>query len=173
MSALVVPVEADDHVAGPARAGVTLVEYGDYECPHCGAAHGVVDALQRHFRKTLRFVYRHFPLAEIHPHARHAAEAAEAAGAQGQFWAMHDLLFTHQQALSDADLARYAATAGAEPAAVRQALVEHTYAERVAADFRGGILSGVNGTPTFFINGLRYDGGYDEASLRETIAAAM
>src|SRR6202043_2599481 len=128
-------------------------EYGDYECPYCGAAHPVVKALQRHFGKDLRFVYRHFPLSQVHPHAEHAAEAAEAAGAQGKFWEMHDLLFDNQRALGDHDLLRYAAQAGADPTEVADALVARTYRGRVREDFMSGVRSGVNGTPSFFING--------------------
>ncbi len=170
MSALSVPVGPADHVRGPASAPVTLVEYGDYQCPYCGAAYPVVRALERHFGRTLRFVFRNFPLTQVHPYAELAAEAAEAVGAQGKFWEMHDLLFTHQDALADADLLAYAEEAGADAAAVRRALTAHTFVPRVRDDFRGGVRSGVNGTPSFFINGARYDGASDLASLTEAIA---
>src|SRR6476646_7201477 len=111
-SLLTLPVSERDHIQGPADAPVTLVEYGDYECPHCGRAYPVVKAIQRHFGRRLRFVFRNFPLAEAHPHAAHAAEAAEAAAAQGRFWEMHDSLFEHQQALDDRHLVEYAGALG-------------------------------------------------------------
>jgi protein-disulfide isomerase len=173
MSALAVPVGPDDHARGPASAPVTLVEYGDYECPYCGDAYPVVRAVERDFGRALRFVFRNFPLTQAHPHAEHAAEAAEAAGAQGKFWEMHDLLYTHQDTLTDADLLVHAESAGADPAAVRDGLVAHTFAARVREDFRGGVRSGVNGTPSFFINGARYDGARDVASLTEAIATIL
>jgi protein-disulfide isomerase len=173
MSTLVIPVGPNDHVRGPAAAPVTLVEYGDYECPYCGEAYPVVRAVERHFGRSLRFVFRNFPLTQAHPHAEHAAEAAEAVGAQGKFWEMHDLLYTHQDALDDPDLLVYAGSAGADTAAVRDALAARTFAARVRDDFRGGVRSGVNGTPSFFINGARYDGAHDAASLTEAIATIL
>jgi protein-disulfide isomerase len=173
MSALAVPVGAGDHVRGPADAPVTLVEYGDYQCPYCGEGYPVVRALERHFGRGLRFVFRNFPLTQMHPHAQHAAEVAEAAGAQGKFWELHDLLYTHQDALADADLVDYAEAAGADAAAVQQALTAHTFAPRVREDFRGGVKSGVNGTPSFFINGARYDRAHDLASLTEAIVTIL
>ncbi len=154
------PVSDDDHAAGPADAPVTLVEYGDYECPYCGMAYPVVKALQRELGTRLRLVFRNFPLAEAHPHARHAAQAAEAASAQGKFWEMHDMLFEHQHALADADLIEYARELGLDAERVAQELEDGTHAKRVRDDFRHGVRSGVNGTPTFFINGERYDGSW-------------
>ncbi|MEO5816723.1 MAG: DsbA family protein [Gemmatimonadaceae bacterium] len=169
--ALTPPVSEDDHSAGPADAPVTLVEYGDYQCPHCGLAHPRVKALQKRFGNRLRFVFRNFPLAEAHPEAMHAAEAAESVAASSGddvFWKMHDLLFEHQQddldALDDAHLARYAAEAGADAEQVERDLAGEKYEERVRADFMSGVRSGVNGTPTFFINGVRYDGDWSNAS---------
>jgi protein-disulfide isomerase len=166
------PVSARDHAIGPATAPVTLVEYGDYECPYCGAAYPVVKELQRHFRARLRFVFRNFPLSQIHPHAEHAAEAAEAAGEAGKFWEMHDTLYEHQRALADPDLLRYAAAVGVDPGIVAEALIAQTYRERVRSDFTSGVRSGVNGTPSFFINGEKYDGSYDAGALRKAIDAA-
>jgi protein-disulfide isomerase len=153
-------VSAQDHTAGPDDAPITLVEYGDYECPYCGMAYPVVKAIQRELGSSLRFVFRNFPLGEAHPHARHAAQAAEAAGAQGKFWEMHDMLFEHQSALEDADLIGYAKALGLDAERVARELKEGTYAKRVRNDFRNGMRSGVNGTPTFFINDQRYDGSW-------------
>jgi protein-disulfide isomerase len=154
------PVSEDDHIAGPEDAPITLVEYGDYECPYCGMAYPIVKAVQRELGSRLRFVFRNFPLAETHPHARHAAQVAEAAAAQGKFWEMHDTIFEHQQALEDDDLIGYAKSLGLDAERVARELETGTYAKRVRDDFRSGVRSGVNGTPTFFINGRRYDGSW-------------
>jgi protein-disulfide isomerase len=162
---LSVPVTADDHAQGPADAPVTLVEYGDYECPHCGRAYPIVKEVQRALGHRLRFVFRNFPLKEVHPHAQHAAEAAEAAGVQGRFWEMHDIIFEHQHALSDRHLREYAEMLALDQARFDEELASHAHASRVRRDFTGGIRSGVNGTPTFYINGVRYDGEWDFASL--------
>jgi protein-disulfide isomerase len=158
---LTLPVSGRDHILGPANAPVTLLEYGDYECPYCGAAYPVVAELRRRLENILQFAYRHFPLSQIHPHAQIAAEAAEAAGAQGKFWAMHDALFTHQDALDVNHLILYATAIGLDTEAFRVELAAHVHAGRVREDFMTGVRSGVNGTPTFFINGLRYDGPRD------------
>jgi len=152
------PVTEHDHTAGPDEAPVTLVEYGDYECPYCGMAYPIVKEIQRKFGDQLRFVFRNFPLKEAHPHALHAAEAAESAGAQGKFWEMHDAIFEHQHALEDKDLVAYAEAIGIDPDRVADDLSNGTYVKRVREDFRSGVRSGVNGTPTFFINGERYNG---------------
>jgi protein-disulfide isomerase len=154
------PVSAKDHAAGPDDAPVTLVEYGDYECPHCGRAHPVVKAVQRELEGQLRFVFRNFPLAEAHPHALLAAQAAEAAGAQGRFWEMHDMIFEHQDALQPQDLVGYAKALALDIQQFERDLEAGTYAKKVRDDFRSGVRSGVNGTPTFFINGTRYDGSW-------------
>ena len=153
------PVGFGDHTQGPPDALVTLVEYGDYECPHCGRAYPIVKAVQQQMGDRLRFVYRHFPLTQLHPHAEHAAEAAEAAGYQGKFWPMHDTLFEHQPALDDQDLISYAARLGIDRRWAAQALIAQTFAPKVRQDFTSGVRSGVNGTPTFFINGVRDDSG--------------
>jgi protein-disulfide isomerase len=154
------PVSESDHIAGPDDASVTLVEYGDYECPYCGMAHPVVKRAQRDLGKQLRFVFRNFPLSEAHPHAQIAAQAAEAAGAQGRFWEMHDMLFEHQDALEVEDLLGYAASLGLDAKQIARDLDAGTYVKRVRDDFRSGVKSGVNGTPTFFVNGVRYDGSW-------------
>jgi len=170
---LIPPVGPDDHAQGPADAPVTLVEYGDFQCPYCGAAYPVVRAVQKVMGTRLRFVFRNFPLKQIHPNAEHAAEVAEAAATKDRFWQMHDLLFENQRTLGDAHLLEYAERAGLEPAWVAQTLEEGTYARKVSKDFRSGVRSGVNGTPTFFINGMRYDGAADAESMIEALKAAV
>ncbi|MFT4039541.1 MAG: thioredoxin domain-containing protein [Thermomicrobiales bacterium] len=169
---LAVPVSAQDWSSGPADAPVTLVEYGDFECPHCGAMEPVVHAVRQHFGDSLRFVFRHFPLSSSHPHAEIAAEAAEAAGAQGAFWPMQDTLLANQQHLTPHDLAQYAGRLGLDVTTFTKALEDHTYQKQVEEDFLGGVRSGVGGTPTFYINGARYDGDYDEAALEKAIQKA-
>ena len=160
-AALTLPVGKRDHIQGPAGAVVTLVEYGDYECPHCGRAYPIVKEIQKRMGRRLRFVYRNFPLRESHPHAQQAAEAAEAAGAQGQFWEMHDRLFERQFALDGEYLIEYAGDLGLDVARFRKELVGGVYEPRVREDFRSGVTSGVNGTPTFFINGVRHDDSWE------------
>jgi len=159
------PVGERDHIQGSSHARVTLVEYGDYECPYCGEAYPMVKALQRHFKDKLRLVFRNFPLAEAHPHAAQAAQAAEAAGAQGKFWEMHDQLYENQSALEDNDLAGYADALGLDVPLFLRQMTDHHITARVREDFLSGVRSGVNGTPTFFINGFRYDGSYDLESM--------
>lgn len=146
-----------DHVLGPADATVTLVEYGDFECPFCARSYPAVQTIRRQLADQLRFVFRHFPRPE-HPHARHAAEAAEAASAQGHFWEMHDALFEHQTALEDRDLVSYAAAISIDVAHFEHDLTEHLYLERVHADLESAVQSGAHGTPTFFINGVKHEG---------------
>jgi protein-disulfide isomerase len=167
------PVGDHDHVLGPADAPVSLVEYGDYECPHCRRAHPIVASVLRELGAHVRFTYRHFPLSEIHPHAEHAAEMAEAAGERGSFWPMHNLLFENQEALEDEDLVEYASRLGIAPSWSLSALESGRYARRVQEDFMSGVRSGVNGTPTFFINGIRHDGSWDEASLLDALQRAL
>jgi protein-disulfide isomerase len=162
MSPLTIPVAARDHSQGPPDAPVTLVEYGDYECPYCGMAYPVVKQLQKAMGRELRFVFRNFPIRESHPHAEHAAEAAEAAGAQGKFWEMHDTLYEHQRALDDASLVRHAERLGLDVARFTADLRQHAFAARVREDFLSGVRSGVNGTPTFFVNGERYEGAWND-----------
>ena len=162
---LTLPVGARDHIQGTDDATITLVEYGDYECPHCGRAYPIVKAVQRHFGPKLRFVFRNFPLNEAHPHAEAAAETAEAAAAQGRFWEMHDLLFENQRALAFDDLVVYATNAGLDVTRYVGELKERVHLPRVKEDFTSGVRSGVNGTPTFFINGARFDGNWDAAGL--------
>jgi protein-disulfide isomerase len=170
---LTVPVGPDDWIAGPEQAPVTFVVYGDFECPHCGAMEPVLRALREWAGDNLRFVFRHFPLIGSHPHAELAAEAAEAAGAQGQFWPMHDILLANQQALAPQDLERYAAQLGLDVPAFTAALDQRTYQPEVQDDFMSGVRSGVGGTPTFYINDVRYDGDYDEEALKKAIEKAI
>ena len=162
---LTVPVSEHDHVQGPADAPVILVEYGDFQCPYCGAAYPVVKDVQRHMGDRLRFVFRNFPISTSHPHAQGAAEAAEAAGAQGKFWEMHDMLYEHQAMLDQGHLQRMAQQVGVDGERFKEDMAERRYEKRVRDDFMSGVRSGVNGTPTFFINGLRYDGRVDEPHL--------
>ncbi len=166
-------VGANDHVIGPEDAPVTLVEYGDYECPSCGMAHPIVKSIRGRLADQLRFVFRPFPLSQAHPHAAHAAQAAEAAAAQGKFWQMHDILFENQDRLTDADLVRYADALDLDTDLFAKELEEETYEAQVRASFRSGVRSGVNGTPTFFINGERHDGPWaDEGYFLRAIRAA-
>jgi protein-disulfide isomerase len=148
------------------------VEYGDYECPHCGRAYSIVKRVQKHFGKGLRFVFRNFPLSEMHPQAESAAETAEFAGAQGKFWEMHDGLFENQDRLGGPLYLELAQQLGLPPAELRTALEEGKYKNRVRSDFSSGVRSGVNGTPTFFINGKRHDGPFDYESLALAIEEA-
>ena len=159
-------VGPDDHVLGPSDAPVTLVEYGDYECPYCGQAHPILKALLARMGDRVRLVFRNFPLTELHPNALHAAEAAESVAEQAgeeAFWRMHDTLYEHQHALDDAHLVRYATQAGADSDRVSSDLSEVAHEARIRADFMSGVRSGVNGTPTFFINGTRFEGEWTNA----------
>jgi protein-disulfide isomerase len=167
---LTLPVGPRDHAQGPVGAPVTLVEYGDYECPHCGRAYPIVKEVQRRLGPKLRFVFRNFPLSESHPHAQHAAEAAEGAATQGRFWEMHDMLFEHQRALDDRHLVGYATALGLDVKAFERDLHAHAHQARVREDFLSGIRSGVNGTPTFFINGVRFDDSWDPDTLTDAIS---
>jgi len=162
---LTLPVGERDHVTGPPTAPVTLVEYGDFECSSCRKAWPMVKELQRRLGQNLRFVFRNFPLTKLHPNAERAAEAAEAAAAQGAFWQMHDRLFERQFALDDDHLVEYAAELGLDADRIRGELEAGTHSAHVRDDFMSGVKSGVNGTPTFFINGVRYDGSWDLESL--------
>ena len=168
-ASLTPPVGAEDHSAGPDGAPITLVEYGDFQCPHCGRAYPIVKEIQKRLGKRLRFVFRNFPLTQIHPNAAHAAEAAEAAGAQGKYWQMHDRLFERQFALEDQYLVEYAGELGLDADRVAADLADGTHQDRVRDDFMSGVRSGVNGTPTFFINGVRHEDAWE----LETLLAAL
>ena len=156
---LIIPVGPDDHMQGPETGPVTLVEYGDYQCPVCATAYVIVQGVQERLGPLLRFVFRNFPLSQVHPQAALAAEAAEAAGAQGRFWEIHDALYENQPALSPELIGALARRLDLDM-------------ERVKLDFMGGVRSGVGGTPTFFINGERYEDSWDESSLVSALRAA-
>ena len=162
---LSVPVNANDHSEGRDDALVTMVEYGDYECPHCGHAYPIIKQVQARLGPALRFVFRNFPLSEVHPHALAAAELAEAAAAQGKFWPMHDALFEHQTALDDHHLAQYARSLDLNLAKLKATLESDEPKQRVRSDFMSGVRSGVNGTPTFFINGSRFDSNWTDENV--------
>lgn len=170
---LAVPVSGHDHSQGPDDAPLILVEYGDYECPACGAAYGVVGSLQEEFAGRLRFVFRNFPLSSVHPFSSEAAIAAEAAALQGKFWEMHRLLYENQDALEPEGLWRFAEALGLDVPRFQRDRAGEACAGRVRQDFLGGARGGVNGTPTFFINGLRHDGGNDFAALAAGLARAI
>jgi protein-disulfide isomerase len=155
---LILPEGKRDHIQGPIDAPMTLVEYGDFECPSCGQAHLVIQAIQQTLDDRLCFAFRHFPLTNMHPHAEPAAEAAEAAGAQGNFWGMHDLLFENQDELEYDDLGQYAAVLGLNVPKLMNEVLTGAHSARIREDFRSGVRAGVNGTPSLFINGVRYDG---------------
>lgn len=168
-SKLTVPIEGRDHIQGNISAPITLLEYGDYECPYCGEAYPLVKEIQERLGKKLCFAFRNFPLANSHPHAVHAAEASEAADAQGRFWEMHDLLFENQNALEDEDLAQYASALGLDAERVIREVQSGQHQARVKEDFKSGMRAGVNGTPSFFINGERYDGPRDLETFLEAL----
>jgi protein-disulfide isomerase len=166
MAELTVPVAEDrDHIQGPASAAVTLVQYGDYECPYCGEAYPIVKDVQAQMKDRVRFVFRNFPISTSHPHAEQAAEAAEAAAGQGRFWEMHDTLYENQRRLRDQDLSSYAERLELDVERFARELAEHVHAPRVHEDFMSGVRSGVNGTPTFYINDVRHDDSYETEVL--------
>ena len=161
-----------DHVKGPQSAPATLLEYGNFECIHCGGAYPVIKEVQKLLGDNLRFVFRHFPTVRTHPHSLRAAEAAEAAGAQGKFWEMHDQLFTHQQALEDHDLSRYASHIGLDERFAR-VMAENTFLKQIETDYRRSLFDEhVTGTPTFYINAERYTGATNAESLLVAIKQA-
>jgi protein-disulfide isomerase len=169
---LAVPVDPErDHIRGPKKSPVTLVEYGDFECPYCGQAEPVLRELLADYG-DIRYVWRHLPLNDVHPHAQLAAEGAEAAAKQGAFWGMHDLLLDHQGALEPEDLVRYAAGLGLDTDRFAEDVRKHKGAARVAEDVDSADLSGVSGTPTFFVNGRRHYGAFDIGTLTTAVKAA-
>jgi protein-disulfide isomerase len=172
MPRLRVPVTDRDHRRGPERAPVTLVEYGDFQCPFCGRAFHVLRDLEDRFASDVQFVYRHFPLTEIHPLALIAAEASEAASDQGRFWDMYDALFQHQPGLQPGALVAYASELGLDVDVFSKDLTAMRHRDRIRDDFMGGVRSGVNGTPSVFINGELFNGPIDEIPLSRAIEAA-
>jgi protein-disulfide isomerase len=173
MSTLKIPVRPEDHAQGDENAACTLVEYGDYQCPHCGRAYPIIKRVQKHFGNRLRFVFRNFPLNEIHAQAESAAETAEFAGSQGKYWEMHDLLFENQTRFSPMLFEELAQELKLNPTDLRDALAKGEYRAHVHSDFMSGARSGVNGTPTFFINGQRLDGSWDYQDLVEAIEEVL
>jgi protein-disulfide isomerase len=169
---LSLPVGKRDHSQGPAEAVAVLVEYGDYQCPICGAAYVTVKEIQQGLGSKLKFVFRNFPITGMHPYAKDAAQAAEAAAAQGAFWEMHDMLFENQDDLTHDDLKKYATDLGLDASRLIGEIETDLYAKRVEEDFRSGVRSGVNGTPTFFITGVRYDGPRDVESMVKALSIA-
>ena len=173
MARLKVPVTPHDHIRGPADAAVTLIEYGDYECPYCGAGDTMVQELQKHFPGRLRSVFRHFPLYEVHPNAEAAAQGAELAAAHGRFWEMHESLYQNQERLGLPLLFELAQDLGLPEAELRRVLDTGEYASKICDEARGGVRSGVNGTPTFFINGIIHDVTFGMHALMEGVEAAL
>ncbi|HSM81907.1 MAG TPA: thioredoxin domain-containing protein [Nodosilinea sp.] len=172
VSTLARPVDLQDHRWGPSTAAVTLVQYGDYQCPNCGAAYPFLTDLLKRMDAQMCYVFRHFPRSEVHPHAQHAAEAVEAAATQGKFWPMHHHLYTRQHALGNGYLVEYAADLGLN---VRQFLREVTgdhFVSRIEADIASGRASGVVDTPAFFINGYRYTGAHTQTALWQALSAS-
>ncbi|HET7543258.1 MAG TPA: thioredoxin domain-containing protein [Polyangiaceae bacterium] len=172
------PVSEHDHVAGPADAPLTLLEFGDYQCPHCALADPVVRAIQKAFAEELRFVFRNFPLTEMHPAAEPAAEFAEGAAAQGKFWPAHDAIFAYSrrhgpESLGPSAFASIAAALQLDAVKLEADVASHRYLERIKNDFNSGVRSGVNGTPSFFINGKRFDGAYTIEDLTEALRDAL
>jgi protein-disulfide isomerase len=170
---LAVPVNDADWIVGPEDAPVTLVEYSDFECSDAARLEPMVQEVRRLAGDDLRFIYRHFPLTRKHEHAVQAAEAAEAAGAQGKFWEMHDTLIANYEHLTQPDLLRYAADLGLDVAAFRQALEGRTYQPDVRRDYVGGVRSGADGTPTFYLNGVRYDDWYETPAFLRAVKDAV
>src|SRR5947209_20546869 len=169
----VIPVEPSrDHIQGDPKALLTLVEYGDYQCPFCGAAYPEVKKIQKDLGPRLRFVFRNFPLTNVHEFARVAAETAEAASAQRKFWEMHDFLYEHQRTLGDNSVALgYAKKIGLDTQKFEREISQHVYEKRIKDDFMGGVRSGVNGTPTFYVNGVRHDGPAEAETIIESLKA--
>lgn len=162
---LKIPVSSQDHIQGNENAPLTLVEYGDYECPYCGMAYLIVKRLQRHFGNDLRLVFRNFPLIDSHPHAGIAAMTAEFAASKGKFWEMHDLLYENQKFLAISNLLTYAQNLNLSQDELQNAIEQEVFVEKIQQDFMGGVRSGVNGTPTFFINDHRFNGSFEYENL--------
>jgi protein-disulfide isomerase len=169
MSKLKPPVSVSDHIQGELQAPVLLVEYGDFQCPHCAAAHSILKRIQQKYKEQVALIFRHFPLSEIHEYAKIAAISAEAAANQGKFWEMHDMIFENQSKLSTLYLLRMADSMGLDMKTFQKDSLDQKLADKVDADFESGIMSGVNGTPSFYINGEKYNGAYDFESMSSTI----
>ncbi len=172
MARLTKGIQDSDHILGPENAPVKLVEYGDFQCPYCGAAYPILQKIIRQMGDRLCFVYRNFPLTQVHEYAMAAAEAAEAAGGQGKFWEMHNQIYTNQDVLDIDHLYGFAKTIGLDMERFDRDMADETYEDKIHADFQSGVRSGVNGTPTLFINGNRYDGPIDARAIREALEEA-
>ena len=170
---LAIPVEPTDHMLGSEHARVTVVEYGDFECPSCKVAATTPKLLLERFPSRIRFVFRHFPLQEAHPHALMAAEASEAAAAQGKFWPMYDVLFQNQAHLKDKDLQRYAADLGLDMARYTAEMDDHIYLQKVREHVEGGRRCHIRATPTFFVDGFVQDISFGMKALHDSVAAAV
>ena len=170
MNTLVLPVSPRDHIRGLITAPISLVQYGDYQCPHCAKVHSIIQVLQQQLSGQLRYIYRHFPCHVLHPDAQHAAEAAEAAGNQGKFWEMHDCLYVNHHALSNGHLVEYAIALNLDINQFLQEVTGDWYVKHIEEDLESGRASGVTMTPAFFINGYRYEGGLDQESFLEALA---
>jgi protein-disulfide isomerase len=167
-----VPISREDHSLGPENASITLIEYGDFECPHCARAFAAVHRLLDALEGDLRFIYRHFPVTQIHPHALERARAAEAAGLQGRFWEMHALLYENQEEVGEDSLLSFARTLGLDLSRFEADQGSPQVQEKIERDIEGGVRGGVNGTPTFFVNGVRYDGDWSRPGFLEELMQA-
>lgn len=170
---LKIPVSASDHSQGNPEAPLILVEYGDYECPYCGMAYPIVKRLQKHFGNRLQFVFRNFPLINNHPHAGMAAMTAEFAATKGKFWEMHDILYENQENLELPDLISYAESLALSADDLKNSIEKEVFAQKIQDEFMGGVRSGVNGTPTFFINGKRFDDSFEYENLLNALNDAL
>jgi protein-disulfide isomerase len=166
-------VNSKDHIQGKKTASLELVEYGDYQCPYCGQAYPIVKNIQRSLGTDLKFVFRNFPLSEMHPDAFNAAVAAEAAGLQQKFWEMHDIIFENQQELDLESLFLYAKTIGLDLESFKNDIQKDTLITKVEQDFDSGVRSGVNGTPSFFINGIKYNGNWEEDVFNQYLKSQL
>ena len=174
MSSHLIPaVNSNDHIMGDNKAAIELLEYGDYQCPYCGQAYPIIKAVQKKLKGELRFVFRNFPLSEVHPYAFNAAVAAEAAALQGKFWEMHDVIYEHQSRLSPEALFGYAEKIGLDIERFKGDIQKESLSERVESDFESGVRSGVNGTPGLFINGLKYNGPWGEGDLLQQLKSGL
>lgn len=173
MKQLIYPVNSNDHISGNLDAPLELVEYGDYECPHCGFAYPIVKGIQQQLAGDIKFVFRNFPLSKIHPHAFSAAVATEAAGLQDRFWEMHDIVFENQKKLNAENISRFAFTLGLDMERFENDIKQESLIEKVEKDFESGIRSGVNRTPTFFINGEKFEGEWINNQLLQYLQGIL
>ncbi|AXY76856.1 DsbA family protein [Paraflavitalea soli] len=173
MTQLKPAVNSNDHIDGDINSPLELVEYGDYECPYCGRAYPIIKGIQEKLGPRLKFVFRNFPLSKVHPHAFTAAVAAEAAGQQGKFWEMHDIIFEHQRSLDDASIIRYAESIGLDMKRFEHDIQQKIHIDKVHNDFESGMRSGVNRTPSFFINGKKYEGEWEGEALLQHLKSLL